>query len=505
MSAAGLACGACGSELGAGDRFCPECGTPAPAASVAPAVPAPSVDPAADLANSRTLTNLAFPQRHPTPAPGGLSAPALRLFVQLSPFVAERHGLVRCLLVHTGFQTLEQVKLGLGGDAFGGVTWQALGEVSPGDERTEAVPLTPQVGGELLLRFVLRGLEGTLPFVLRGSVSVRAKHPADAVHKYEAMAQAVNALVGDKPDAATEWRDVALALDVEATEAARRNHSRIAPGKCSRCGEPMDAGEGARQALGEAVDPRAQPACARCGAVAPTWLHKKRVAAMSVLATPRGGVRALLRLPDWNRDFVLVGKREAKLGRKPEANDVVLWMLPRGGENDRLSERISREHARIVDTGDTWELHADRPMRTQGVVPASSTAHHGGGRILDGATLEFGGVLTLRATDCGGALRLDRVGNGAGQETYILLRTDATIGRDPRCALVLDHPSIEPVHARIVLIDGMLWVENLVHRTASILLNEAPVGAEELRPLSPASRLRAGILALHLLDTPATH
>jgi len=219
----------------------------------------------------------------------------------------------------------------------------------------------------------------------------------------------------------------------------------------------------------------------------------------------------------WNSDStgktcvtLLLGMPEVRLGRRREENDVVLRVLPRDTENDRLSGKISRRHLAIL-------------ARPQGPVLVRTT--HGELR-LDGemiaterpiplervSVVDVAGAMKLRITPiCSGGesigdidysqlgepdecwrwaqgigllgLRIERVDNQPDTERYLVIY---------RWVPVVEYGTPEPRDAqppaagmRIVRMDHQFWLHN---RAAA---GSVTVGGVAI-PIGSAGRLAPG-------------
>lgn len=229
--------------------------------------------------------------------------------------------------------------------------------------------------------------------------------------------------------------------------------------------------------------------------------------------------RVSLRVTDGetSRIVCLLAKRRVCLGRNANLNDIALQIGPRSAENEERSSQISRSHARVEfqPRGVIWKnleciggTSVDRVL----LPPEKSCL------IADGAEIEPGGVLKLKATlvryNCmldGGAygtfarrhlhestipdpvgsvqaIRLERLNNLAGQEEYVFFQRGIAVGRDITCAIRLAGSDIWSIQACVFSLGGMLWLEAC--QSGNTYVDGKALALHCLVPLRPGIQMR---------------
>ncbi len=263
----------------------------------------------------------------------------------------------------------------------------------------------------------------------------------------------------------------------------------------------------------------------------PDFERERRLPRLSQRFVERGYLeRAGLFFEDGRR-ILLLAKRRVTLGRNRE-NDVVIRFLPRSTSNDEFSRGVSRTHIALelateglilVDESSTGtELNSSLVEKTQ-TLPQSFAG--------ESLRLEFGCSITVKkpfelaleifgadhdidaedtrlwdqiylktlgermpriwqtALESGiNAVQLDRVGNLAAKEGYVILFREVLIGGSrSRCAIPLSTRAQQPV-ARLLHAGRCFWIERL-HAGGMVELNDVELQPLELAPLAVGQRL----------------
>lgn len=215
------------------------------------------------------------------------------------------------------------------------------------------------------------------------------------------------------------------------------------------------------------------------------------------------------------RNLCLLAQREVRLGRQ-RGNDIVLRVLPASPENDTRSRLISSSHALLeLKTGEiVWRnldcangtMVGDRLIKAREgcVLQQSMMLRPGNALALDCLLHEeadsgeayrlFEGRLGVPPSADPArtpAVRLTRRDNLPGQEEYLVFQHGLLIGRDPRCPLRLDSPSVAGQHAVIWRLGGSFWLEPLQAEQPTQAGGRV-VPLDHLAPLSPGLFLRLG-------------
>lgn len=251
-----------------------------------------------------------------------------------------------------------------------------------------------------------------------------------------------------------------------------------------------------------------------------------------------GGQRAYLdacgfTFDDGRRSLVFARPR-LSFGRSRD-NDVVLRFLPAGEANNNDSRNISRTHfiAELINDGieirdesrSGIELNysvvqqrdvvptdhlgevTSIQLGVTGTVPKSfemEMVTFGPDRFTDQHELEFwhelyseliGGRLSRLAREGLSqrldAVRFDRVGNLAGEESYVLLTREAMIGGSRnQCAIVLNEHSSMP-SARLLHLDRSFWIESL-SGVSPVAIDGQTLLPGTLQSLSPGMQIQFG-------------
>ncbi|MDA0282501.1 MAG: FHA domain-containing protein [Planctomycetota bacterium] len=232
------------------------------------------------------------------------------------------------------------------------------------------------------------------------------------------------------------------------------------------------------------------------------------------------------------RRILLHPNRRLTLGRN-RSNDVVIRFLPRSDRNDPLSRNVSRTHAILElteagllvrdDSKTGLELnynvvkdeellsseHAGESVRFDlGCIVAVSQpfslnlelyvdrTSDKQSQELDELYCDFVGERISRVWRLAhqtqiNSVRIDRVENLAGAESYVLLYGSALIGSSRAvCPITLLSAYLEPP-ARILYMGRTFWLERLSDAVA-VAVNDHEVACRTLVPLSPGMSLRFG-------------
>jgi adenylate cyclase len=143
----------------------------------------------------------------------------------------------------------------------------------------------------------------------------------------------------------------------------------------------------------------------------------------------------------------------------------------------------------FVDGGEHRAKHVSRPLHIYHVRPqadASMTTMP----VVPRATLHFHGT-DLAGHKFGFELQFDRL---------VKREQGFVIGRDfGHCDVVLSHPTVSRRHARLVLVDNVLQIEDL-GSTNGTSVDGTVVAAGMRRPLQAGARLRIGDIELAVRD-----
>lgn len=229
---------------------------------------------------------------------------------------------------------------------------------------------------------------------------------------------------------------------------------------------------------------------------------------------------------------LLYPNRRLSLGRN-RTNDVVIRFLPRSDRNDPLSRNVSRTHAVVELTEDGLLVRDDsktgleinynvvqneelisseiagESMRIDlGCIVAVSqpfsldlelfvdSTSDGRSHGLDELYCDFVGECISRVWRLAhqtniNAVRLDRVENLAGAESYVLLYGEALIGSSrAACPITVQGPHAEHP-ARILYIGRVFWLERLSD-SSIVKVNDEDVPCRTLIPLKPGMALQFG-------------
>lgn len=232
------------------------------------------------------------------------------------------------------------------------------------------------------------------------------------------------------------------------------------------------------------------------------------------------------------RNICVWAQRRLKLGKQRDVNDLVLRLLPASScENVDATARISREHAELAfaTRGVAW-----RNLRCANGTQIGGDTHPAEMSVLlrSGEIVVPAGVLKLRcdlfyddpirddpsylrfvqlrrdASDGRdpedpspigpvASVRLRRVDN-LPQEEYVLLQRAAYVGSGPACAIQIPHPTVQRVHAQMLLLGGRLWLEP-TQELADTLVDNQRVPRDHLVPLRPALSIRLGQVDITVL------
>jgi hypothetical protein len=140
----------------------------------------------------------------------------------------------------------------------------------------------------------------------------------------------------------------------------------------------------------------------------------------------------------------------------------------------------------FVDGGEHRAKHVSRPLHIYHVRARADASMRTAASSAPQATLRFQGT-DLAGRKFGFELEFDRLVNS--EEGFV-------IGRDvDHCDAVLSHPTVSRRHARLVLADNHLQIEDL-HSTNGPSVDGAAVGPGALQPLQAGARLRIGDIEL---------
>jgi len=304
---------------------------------------------------------------------------------------------------------------------------------------------------------------------------------------------------------------------------ARRIEGRVVVGTEGgnmQVGSPVAAGDPSTDEFVEvALRPRQQIRALQLKRILAGHEHR-RVAAtrLSLLVRDDAGIR----------NVCLLACPRFSLGKRRD-NDVVLRVLPPGGQNDGLSARITRAHAAVEFTphGAVWRNNecingtlvggamvaaGQQCLLQQGVeVRPAAVMGLSCDLINDDPTEGEPGYAQLATRvpapptaepvlaahpwrDTVGpvkAVRLRRSDSLAGLEEYVAFQRGAAVGGGPNCAVQLQHASVYPVHAKIVSLGGSLWIEPC-QSVAPTLVDNDELPLDQLAPLRPNLLLRLG-------------
>ena len=244
----------------------------------------------------------------------------------------------------------------------------------------------------------------------------------------------------------------------------------------------------------------------------------------------------VIRLPDQpERNVCLFAQPTVRLGRERDKTDLRIRLTketdPSDDPENTLLGLISSEHADITFSGQRvqWSDISTNGTRINGTlynqqqaVPLPQRAMIS---LADVVTLNFrmytsdsfnsrsyeplahlmGGQ--ARPTNCSHkAIRLRRDDDLATVEEYIILQQVALIGRGPRCAIQIDHPTVQHSHARLLHLAGWFWIEPVSAGT-SVVIDGEPVSTDHLAQLTPDTGIRIGDVEIaidefwqHILD-----
>jgi class 3 adenylate cyclase len=140
----------------------------------------------------------------------------------------------------------------------------------------------------------------------------------------------------------------------------------------------------------------------------------------------------------------------------------------------------------FVDGGEHRAKHVSRPLHIYHVCARADASMRTAASFVPQATLRFQGT-DLAGRKFGFELEFDRLINS--KEGFV-------IGRDvDHCDAVLSHPTVSRRHARLVLADSHLQIEDL-HSTNGTSVDGAAVGPGALQPLQAGAKLRIGDIEL---------
>ena len=211
-----------------------------------------------------------------------------------------------------------------------------------------------------------------------------------------------------------------------------------------------------------------------------------------------------------------------QIGRESAGTDVITKFWPENEDNRLNSARLSRQHLKgcvrdglpqFIDEkspgGTYWQ---DRRLANDEWVP-----------IRDSESLQLNGRngryhLNIRnhpsqsqaglnvanmddwrgndeapnsAPDATGAITFTPENSQPYRQRIIWTLTDATIGRDPHCAVHLTPPQLAPLQCRVHYFRGMFWLQNLADNE-SVELDDELIEESTLAPLCVGQHLRIG-------------
>lgn len=249
-------------------------------------------------------------------------------------------------------------------------------------------------------------------------------------------------------------------------------------------------------------------------------------AVVSELADRRPSLdKAALIFPEdaGQRRVLLLGLAQVRMGRKRDANDIVLRRLPRSEKNDRATLQIAGKQSHLVVAlgpeglcvidkktangtqvdGVRIEGQAELPLDRAsevnvaqalrlrftpyldpqgGEVPAPE--HHAQLGPPDGLW-SIAERLGLRS------LLIERADNLAREERYLIVYRWAACGRDADDELRLPDVAAANQHFRIVRLGGQFWIASTVG-SRRLVVDDIPVGPGSAFPLTPGLTLRYG-------------
>lgn len=302
---------------------------------------------------------------------------------------------------------------------------------------------------------------------------------------------------------------------------------------CGRCGKSLAQDAFLCRSCGkihcDACHDRVTLQCVGC---AQELLGKKKVlAGFERLRTAYD--RLTLQVTDriGKRNFCLISKQMLKIGRRDEANDLGIRVLPETEKNKLASNKISREHAtiRFTDGGLEWSnLNCREGTEISGVQLKQNEST----LLSNGCTICPARVVTL---NCGlfakeildsesyqelsqtlglgdfveplgrwQAMRLVRGDEFAAAEQYLVFQRDVRIGSSPACEIYLDDSSISSIQAQIVRMGESLWIETLQF-DEKLVVNGKPVPPDHLVPLRPQMSFQLGNLEFSVLSFRQLH
>jgi len=231
------------------------------------------------------------------------------------------------------------------------------------------------------------------------------------------------------------------------------------------------------------------------------------------------------------RTYYLIPRAEIVLGRQRadargiRLNDVILGLMPETDDNRILTQRISRQHARIRFDGDQFFLSRHHPEAAPTLLNGEPLCKDGEKLLASGDLIEISGVLNLRlvisylleeapaveftpslpplsgGTDlvrCGinrpgrvACARLYRENNAPESEIYLMILKQARIGSDPKNSICLPENSLDPMHARIFYHEGRLFLEDLGSESGTTL-GDRKLQPNEVVPLADGMILKIG-------------
>jgi len=140
----------------------------------------------------------------------------------------------------------------------------------------------------------------------------------------------------------------------------------------------------------------------------------------------------------------------------------------------------------FVDGGEHRAKNVSRPLHIYHVQPRAGASMRTTTSVPPQVTLRFHGA-DMAGRRFGFELQFDRL---------VKRREGFVIGRDlDHCDAVLSHQTVSRRHARLVLLDNMLQIEDL-GSTNGTAVDGAAVAAGALRPLQAGARLRLGDIEL---------
>ncbi len=163
--------------------------------------------------------------------------------------------------------------------------------------------------------------------------------------------------------------------------------------------------------------------------------------------------------------------------------------LGRAAENDIVvpEEVVSRRHLVFHRKGATFEV-SDFGT-TNGIRVAGERVSS---RILaEGDVLDIAGTVSIRFTQGAAAPEAAQ----AGQVVSLQPGKEMTIGRSPDCGLVLDHPAVSALHARISQADGHSVIEDLGSSNGTFVNGDRLLPGRQ-HALAPGDVVRAGPVKL---------